>query len=67
MSNQPVASTWHKSTYSNGERSCVEVADLEIPGSGVAVRDSTRPDAGHLAFSTNAWTTLLSAVRHEEL
>lgn len=54
---------FHKSSYSSTANECVEVAE----GAVTAMRDSTRPEAGHLAFSANEWTALLSALRNEEL
>ncbi|MEY9213970.1 DUF397 domain-containing protein [Thermobifida halotolerans] len=55
-----VESAWRKSSYSQAEANCVEVADLPA---GAAVRDSKHPDAGHLAFPAAEWAGLLGAVR----
>ncbi|WP_046469948.1 DUF397 domain-containing protein [Allosalinactinospora lopnorensis] len=55
---------FRKSSYSATRNECVEVADA--PGVS-AVRDSTRPDAGHLAFPSVEWAALVEAVRTGEL
>lgn len=52
---------WRKSTHSNHERSCVEVAE-NLPHV-VAVRDSKTPDKGHIAIPIAAFTALVKSVR----
>lgn len=49
---------WHISTYSqNADANCVEAGPI-IDGSGrVAVRDSTRREAGSLTTPSAAWHT----------
>ncbi|MFL1433041.1 MULTISPECIES: DUF397 domain-containing protein, partial [unclassified Nocardiopsis] len=42
-----VPAGFRKSTHSGASENCVEVADLPC---GAAIRDSKRPDAGHLPF-----------------
>ncbi|WP_030391337.1 DUF397 domain-containing protein [Kitasatospora purpeofusca] len=56
---------WRKSSYSNGQGDCIEVADRlsDI----VPVRDSKDPHGPTLAFSTTAWTSFLAAIRAGEL
>lgn len=50
------ALAWRKSSYSDEEEDCVEVAHT----SGAAlVRDSKNVQAGSLRFSRPAWHTLL--------
>ena len=56
---------WYKSTYSNGSGgACVEVAG-NLPGI-VAVRDSKDRDGPKLAFSQQAWSAFLQAIKHGE-
>ncbi|MFD4904779.1 DUF397 domain-containing protein [Kitasatospora purpeofusca] len=56
---------WRKSSYSNGQGDCIEVADglSDI----VPVRDSKDPHGPTLAFSTTAWSSFLAAIRTGEL
>lgn len=57
------APTWHKSTYSGAEGSCVEVAG-SLPGR-VLVRDTKDRDGGTLAFPSSAWRSFLAELpRH---
>ncbi|MEC3891164.1 DUF397 domain-containing protein [Nocardiopsis sp. LDBS1602] len=50
---------WNKSTYSNGSGGdCVEACVIEQEA---AVRDTQNRELGHLSFSANEWTALLSA------
>jgi hypothetical protein len=42
---------WRKSSYSDGQANCVEVAAAGL----VAVRDSKSPDEATLAFAADAW------------
>ncbi|WP_406197500.1 DUF397 domain-containing protein [Kitasatospora sp. NBC_01560] len=58
-------SEWRKSTHSNGEGDCVEVAD-GVPGA-VPVRDSKDPDGPTLTFTTDAWRSFLTAIHTGEL
>lgn len=44
---------WRKSSYSNGNGQCVEVAFLEE--GGVAVRDSKDPSGPALLFTAAEW------------
>ncbi|PSK96178.1 uncharacterized protein DUF397 [Murinocardiopsis flavida] len=50
---------WYKSSYStSGGRDCVEVAHTTA---GVLVRDSTKPEAGHLSFTPREWECFLNS------
>lgn len=52
--------TFRKSSYSQPTGgNCVEVADLS---DGAAVRDSKRPEAGHLVFPAAEWRAFLGGV-----
>jgi len=59
------AITFRKSSYSNTEGQCVEVADL--PDGGRAVRDSKHPAGEVLRFTAAAWGAFTTAVRCGEL
>ncbi|MFE3776013.1 DUF397 domain-containing protein [Streptomyces sp. NPDC059122] len=57
--------TWRKSSYSNGQSSCVEVSD-DFPGT-VPVRDSKNPHGPALTFSADGWSSFVTAVKGGEL
>ncbi|MFR9721868.1 DUF397 domain-containing protein [Streptomyces sp. MS19] len=50
---------WSKSSYSNGNGDCVEVADL---GSSIGVRDSKRPGSAMLTPPLNGWSAFVTSV-----
>ncbi|MFE2723649.1 DUF397 domain-containing protein [Kitasatospora sp. NPDC059327] len=52
---------WRKSTFSNGQGGCVEVADGH---EGVMpVRDSKDPEGPALVFPLDAWRSFVTGVR----
>ena len=51
---------WHKSSYSQGDTSCVEVK--EGPHS-VLIRDTQNRELGHLSFSSPEWTSFLQDLK----
>ncbi len=53
----PTGAVWHKSSYSNGQANCVEVA-RNLPGI-VAVRDSKDPDGRVLTVSGEEWAAFV--------
>ncbi|WP_285730007.1 DUF397 domain-containing protein [Nocardiopsis sp. ATB16-24] len=55
---------WHKSSYSQGETSCVEVN--EGPHS-VLVRDTQNRELGHLSFKASEWTSFLKEIKYGQL
>ncbi|AQA14140.1 DUF397 domain-containing protein [Streptomyces malaysiensis] len=55
------AFAFRKSSHSDPERECVEVA-TNVPGA-VAVRDSKDPEGRILRFTPAAWQTFAAAVR----
>ncbi|MFE4977115.1 DUF397 domain-containing protein [Kitasatospora sp. NPDC056651] len=56
---------WFKSSRSNAQSACVEVAFLN---SGIIpVRDSKDPSGPALAFPTDAWTAFITAIKSGEL
>lgn len=53
---------WRKSSYSNGQANCVEVA-ARGGRTLVAVRDSKAPDSSSLIFTTGAWRQFTDSVK----
>ncbi|MCM3920659.1 DUF397 domain-containing protein [Frankia sp. AiPs1] len=54
-----------KSTHSDGERACVEVA--RIPGGlGIAIRDSKNPDGPTQVYTPQEWAAFVAGVRDGE-
>jgi hypothetical protein len=53
---------WHKSSYSNGQANCVEVA-TNLPGL-VAIRDSKHPDGPELVVTAAGWRAFVASTRH---
>ncbi|MFW5415082.1 DUF397 domain-containing protein [Nocardiopsis sp. CNT-189] len=56
---------FRKSSYSNRNQNCVEVADLEA-GAG-AIRDTKNRQDGHLAFPAAEWRCFLRDVKANRL
>src|SRR5271169_3657535 len=53
---------WRKSSYSNGQADCVEVATIAGGRTLVAVRDSTTPDSPGLIFAARVWRQFTDSV-----
>jgi len=51
---------WRKSTYSGGNGSCVEIADL---GTAAAVRDSKDRNGPRLIFAADEWSSFLDGIK----
>ena len=51
---------WRKSTYSGGNGSCVEIADL---GTAAAVRDSKDRNGPKLIFAAGDWRTFVDSIK----
>ena len=58
------APAWRKSTYSNDEGACVEVATLDT--GGALVRDSKDPAGSVLRFTAREWAAFTHGVRDGE-
>lgn len=56
---------WFKSSYSNGERECLEVSG-DLPGV-IPVRDSKTPDRPRLSFPTPAWAAFVARIGDGEI
>ncbi|MUN38116.1 DUF397 domain-containing protein [Actinomadura litoris] len=59
--------TWRKSSYSGGGGSggqeCVEVAEVR---SGIGLRDSKAPEAGHLSINRETFAVLVARLKQDE-
>ena len=54
---------WRKSSYSDGQANCVEVAAVGNRYELLAVRDSKSPGGPGLAFTPDAWRQFIDRVR----
>ncbi|MDT0310043.1 DUF397 domain-containing protein [Streptomyces sp. DSM 44917] len=61
MNDKAEALSWRKSSYSNGDGNCVEVAD-GVP-EVVPVRDSKNPGGPALAVPAGAWAAFVTSLR----
>ena len=59
------AAKWRKSPRSNGGEGCVEITDL--PGGGIAVRDSVYPDRPPLRYTKEEWDYFRESLVSNEL
>lgn len=59
MDERLAGAKWIKSSRSNGQAECVEVAFVE---GGIAVRDSKHAEAEGLTLPTNGWRTFVRSV-----
>jgi len=61
MNHDDVTTPWRKSSYSNSQANCVEVARTR--SGKVAVRDSRNPGDGALSFGRDEWQTFVAKVQ----
>jgi hypothetical protein len=61
MNQDDVSTPWRKSSYSNSQANCVEVAKTR--SGEVAVRDSRNPEGGALSFSPDGWQVFAAKVQ----
>jgi Domain of unknown function (DUF397) len=54
---------WRKSSYSNAQANCVEVATAGRRGAVVTVRDSKSPGGTALMFTADAWRQFVQTAR----
>ncbi|WP_129842227.1 DUF397 domain-containing protein [Streptomyces sp. RFCAC02] len=61
----PETPDFYTSTYSNGDRACVEVANL--PSGAVAMRDSKQRDGAVLSVPGGGWAAFVAGVARGSL
>ncbi|MEV0276826.1 DUF397 domain-containing protein [Streptomyces sp. NPDC050610] len=60
--------TWQKSSYSNGQSSCVEWSPTTAANAGaVPIRDSKDPNSPVLAVSPTAWSAFVAFAARSEV
>ena len=57
--------TWRKSPRSSGGEGCMEITDL--PGGGIALRDSVYPDRPALRYTAEEWRFFRESIIDGEL
>ncbi|WP_323378420.1 DUF397 domain-containing protein [Streptomyces smaragdinus] len=59
------AAVWRKSPFSDAAEQCVEIADL--PGGGIALRDSKNPELPAHRFTAEEWHAFVRGLISGEL
>lgn len=62
-STEPTSMQWRKSSHSNGQANCIEVATMHGHQLGVAVRDSKATGNVCLTFPARAWRQLIDRLK----
>jgi hypothetical protein len=55
------AAPWRKSSYSNGQAECIEIAQAR-PGT-ITIRDSKNPAGARLTFGSRSWRTFAAHLK----
>ncbi|MCA1186902.1 MULTISPECIES: DUF397 domain-containing protein [unclassified Saccharopolyspora] len=55
-----IGATWFKSSYSNSQNECVEVA---LTSGSTGVRDTKDRDGGTLIFTSTTWSAFLRTLK----
>ncbi|WP_280245391.1 DUF397 domain-containing protein [Nocardia abscessus] len=63
MTIDPAGAEWFKSSYSGGDKECVEVAFL--PNNLVGVRDSKNLSGAALVFTSRDWSAFVAVARRD--
>jgi len=61
MDHDDATTPWRKSSYSNSQANCVEIASTR--SGKIAVRDSKDPDGRTLSISPDEWQTFITKIR----
>jgi hypothetical protein len=57
---------WRKSSFSGSQANCVQIG-ITAAGHAAGMRDSKRPDDGHLPVSADTFAALLVSIKRGEL
>jgi hypothetical protein len=64
MSADFAAAKWRKSSHSNSQQECVEVAQV---ATAISIRDSKNPEGGHLTLNRTSFGGILDHVKAGDL
>jgi uncharacterized protein DUF397 len=57
---EPTSMQWRKSSHSNGQANCLEVANVQSDQTTIAIRDSKAKDGRCLILTAQAWRQLIN-------